>query len=373
MRFQTKPQDTLLTVLEVAGTMKGHKILKCRCACGKEVLLREYQYRTGKTKSCGCLQASGVRGRMVTHGMTGTKIYRVWAGMMSRCYTKTTTRYKNYGGRGITVCERWHKFENFYADMGERPSDLHSINRLDNDKGYAPENCAWATTKEQSGNKSSTVVVTNQMGTKVCLKAHCDALGKNYSTVRGRMLAGMTVEQATTAEIPPRPTMLLHNETVFISEYCKKHKLNYEIVKSRLNNGWSAEDAVEKPAKPRQYVLEGTNKMLLTDYCKTHNINYSSVIQRLHRGETMEHAIANSSHRKFIYVMDGDKKVTLREYCAAHGVNYSGVFRRIKECGMTPEEALTIPSKRPANYGKSDSRDDVKKREERAQRKAAKP
>jgi hypothetical protein len=95
---------------------------------------------------------SGGRDVVTTHGMCGTKIYYIWADMLYRCTKAKHARYADYGGRGITVCERWHEFANFFADMGERPEG-RSLDRRDNDAGYSPENCRWATPAEQSENR----------------------------------------------------------------------------------------------------------------------------------------------------------------------------------------------------------------------------
>lgn len=147
-----------LTVTGRGRQMGGKPTWLCRCNCGGLAEVRARSLVEGDTKSCGCISREVTAARSLTHGQTRvgrhSPEYKCWAMMLQRCNNPRAHAYESYGGRGIRVCEWWNTFENFFADMGTRPSPLHSIDRFPNNDGdYEPDNCRWATKKEQAANR----------------------------------------------------------------------------------------------------------------------------------------------------------------------------------------------------------------------------
>jgi len=130
----------------------------CRCSCGAEVRVSHRELLYGGTISCGCYNREKIVERSTTHGMSRRKEYFVWKTMRQRCENPNNKSYKNYGARGISVCTRWENFANFFEDMGDCPKGM-TLERLDNDKGYYPENCRWETRATQSRNKRNVLLV----------------------------------------------------------------------------------------------------------------------------------------------------------------------------------------------------------------------
>lgn len=193
-----------LVVLSFAGrTNHKHPTYECACDCGAIVNALRYQLKSGRTKSCGCLKkerCSQLGKIQATHHHASNGVispeYRVWSAMKSRC-----RHHPRYHGRGITVCERWQKFENFLADMGPRPSLRHTLDRHpDNNGNYEPGNCRWATAREQNNNRRDNRPLTFQ-GETMNMSQWAQRLGLKPDLIHYRLKIGWSVERALTAPL----------------------------------------------------------------------------------------------------------------------------------------------------------------------------
>jgi hypothetical protein len=190
-----------LTVISLAEKKEGQKAPHwfCLCECGESRVICGTSLVRGLTRSCGCLQreSSAKTGKLNSrHGLSKTQEYASWNAMIQRCYNSKLDCWDRYGGRGITVCERWrNSFEAFLADMGTRPSPRHSIERDDTDGNYEPGNCRWATCKEQQRNRSTNLVLEFR-GVVHTAVEWSEILGIKHSTLRARIRKGWSAERA---------------------------------------------------------------------------------------------------------------------------------------------------------------------------------
>ena len=144
----------LLVIRHTHERIRNNVVWECECDCGNKVYVPRNQLINGNSLSCGCLHNEIIKNTRKTHGLSKTRIYKIWESMKKRCTNINSNSYENYGGRGIYVCKDWlESFEKFYEDMGDPPTNKHELDRINNDDGYYKENCRWATRSENGCNK----------------------------------------------------------------------------------------------------------------------------------------------------------------------------------------------------------------------------
>lgn len=251
---------TIVSCLGVCAVNRKIPVIMflCRCDCGNEATVSKASLtKRLPTQSCGCLakdiNAERFRG-MAKHGMTNSLEYSSWRAMLTRCGFKNYHAYNRYGGRGIKVCDRWLKnFENFYADMGKKPSPKSTLDRIDNDGDYSPENCRWADVSTQSINRSTNRVISFR-GKTQRITQWADELGVNVSILCKRFSRGWSVEEVLTTELNPkrRPkfnrVLNFRGKSQTLTEWSLETGLSVQTISWRLKTNWPLEQALTIPA-----------------------------------------------------------------------------------------------------------------------------
>lgn len=190
-----------LTFVRELPAEKFNRIAIFKCGCGSEFRGSILKAKSGRLKSCGCYRKKPYNNAGYKHGMTDTPEYKSWCHMKSRCYNPHDAKYKNYGARGIKVCDRWiNSFDAFFVDMGQRPSKSHSIDRILVDGDYSPENCRWATSKQQSLNKTNSSFL--RLGNRMMTIAEWEIeVGCKKGVLRSRKALGWSDEKIITTPV----------------------------------------------------------------------------------------------------------------------------------------------------------------------------
>lgn len=229
---------------------KGRQYAKCVCDCGTIRTVEKFTLSSGKSKSCGCLKAEETRKRFTKHGAQSgyvrTREYTVWLGLKQRCYNEKEISYPNYGARGIKVCDRWlNSFENFLGDMGLCPEGF-SIERMDYNGDYCPENCKWATRSEQANNTRANRVISYN-GEKKNLGQWAKEYGIDSLVLFKRLKRGWSIERALTIKSNPQLRMISFNgEERTLADWARVLGIPVTTIQSRLRRGWSVSDALAK-------------------------------------------------------------------------------------------------------------------------------
>lgn len=237
--------ERLTVIGRAENTSQGQARWNCRCDCGNSVTVASVVLRDGRSRSCGCLKVDMLTERSTKHGHANsgqiTPTYHSWAGMIARCRDKKHRSFKNYGGRGITVCDRWGNFQAFLEDMGEKPSGM-SIDRINGSGNYEPGNCRWATANQQARNKRNNVRLLFN-GEEKTAADWAEIAGISAKTITERILAGWSVEEsltvpAKTPENDPHSRFLTHNgQTHTIAEWSRILDIPATRIYMRVHRG----------------------------------------------------------------------------------------------------------------------------------------
>ncbi len=230
-KYRTGDRFGSWTLIAYAGN--GRWTAKCDCGAVKDCLVDHLS----KGKSTRCMTCSGELRRKSNYFYSDE--YHTWKHMMQRCFNKNNSRYHQYGGRGITVCEEWKSFDNFLSDMGQRPIK-RSLDRIDVDGNYSKENCRWATAKEQMRNRRIHKI-------KPCVTELSETVGIPKGTLQTRLKRGWDVDKAISTPV-----------NVKSESICAKARdagLPEYIVLSRINRGWSLERALSTPVQKRDFTI----------------------------------------------------------------------------------------------------------------------
>jgi len=176
-------------------TKNRDSMWSCACDCGNTTTCRGRDLKKGATTSCGCFRKEFARDKATTHGESNTAEFKAWTNMRQRCFSKQNASFNGYGGRGITVCDRWSSYINFINDMGDKPTRRHSIERADNDGHYTPCNCYWALPIDQMNNTRFNRKVTHK-GETLSVRQWERRLHVGRGTITSRLNRGWSVERA---------------------------------------------------------------------------------------------------------------------------------------------------------------------------------
>lgn len=338
----------------------------CKCECGNECDHTRSYLISGHNVTCGKCSRD-----LTVSGDSRTRIYSSYRHMLDRCYNPNNTEYYNYGGRGITVCDRWREcYGNFKEDMYEEfiaHAAIHgendtTLDRRDPDGNYCPENCRWLTNAEQQRNRRNNRIVTLN-GLTGTLVEHIENGNVKDSTVRSRICRGMSPEEALTKDVHT-PDKLFY-KGIPLAEYCRKNDIDYKLVVSRICDGWDIESAVEAPiyVRYKEWLDEKRSVIgphllykgiFIWKYCKENSLSYETVRQRIYHGWDVDSAIeapigvsyndwlcmtgrANKAKSKYWY-----GGYPLKYYCKINGIPYKRVENRLY-AGWDIEDAINAP------------------------------
>jgi hypothetical protein len=231
-----------LTAVKIIGKNERGPLIECMCDCGNDFTVAAKELRSGNNKSCGCL--------VLTHGMAGTRPYRIWQNIKKRCNNPKNPDYKRYGGRGIKYEQKWETFNGFWEDMQNGYEDSLTIDRIDVNQGYSKGNCRWVDKKKQANNTRSNHTIEYN-GDILKLSEMAEKYNADYELFRHRIMNGWDVERALFEKIELE-TITLDGVTKTVVDFAEEKGMTYHQLKKRLMRGWTVERALTQPLRKRQ-------------------------------------------------------------------------------------------------------------------------
>lgn len=280
------------TFIEDAGRNKNKRkmrLYKCNNRECNNIFVGEiYRVENQKTRSCGCLKTGNP-----THNMSKTSEYRIWQGIKKRCYNPKHKQYHRYGGRGITVCDRWldkaKGFANFYEDMGSRPFLKAQIDRIDNSKGYCKENCRWTTNKINCNNQDRNYNITHNGVTRT-LSEWASITGIEAETISTRIKKwGWSIEKALTE--PTAKLFELYGKQWTYKELSMQFGVSEKLIRERILRGLSVEDAISKEKYGSMGFTHDGKTQSLTAWSREIGVSNGTLRNRMKKGMSFEQAI----------------------------------------------------------------------------------
>lgn len=244
-----------LTVIrrDEVNASDGHASWICRCDCGKIISARSSLLRQGKTKSCGCLARDLTVARSKTHGMSRTKVHRIWSGMKQRCFHVSDNAYSHYGGRGITICDEWRDdfvaFYDYVSKLEHFGEEGYSLDRINNEGNYEPGNVRWATVKQQARNRRTSHTVEIN-GEKVTVTEIASRAGVGRTTVNRRLAKGEVGEQLFRPPICQSHIIEINGKTMPLGDVARLAGVTRKTIYDRLARGETGERLL-RPARAK--------------------------------------------------------------------------------------------------------------------------
>lgn len=249
--------NRLTVIHRTENDKSGNACWECQCVCGNITIVPTGSLKSGHTKSCGCFMKESHAKRKFIHGMSDTSEYSVWEGIIQRCTNPNNQAFKDYGGRNIGVCSKWkNDFMAFFNDMGKKPSPKLTIERVDNNKGYFPENCVWASRKNQSNNRRNNWAITFN-GITLNITQWAEKVGIDREILRARVdKLKWSIEDAlyTPKNKYPRGKyyITINGWTMSISQWAHFVNRPANTVFGRLKRGWPPAKAIFTPIQRKR-------------------------------------------------------------------------------------------------------------------------